>query len=131
MLLPFQPYDVLPQVLASGDVLLALLEPDAGVFSVPSKVLTYLCAGRPILAAIPSANLAARTITRAEAGVVVAPGDETAFVRAGIRLLADSATRAELGANGRRYAERVFDLERITSSFEAVLERAVTSAPNP
>ena len=64
MLLPFQPYEVLPEVLASADVLIAILEPDAGVFSVPSKVLSYHCAGRPILAAIPAENLAARIIER-------------------------------------------------------------------
>lgn len=46
--LPFQPFESLPEVLASADVLLVLLEPDAGEFSVPSKVLTYLCASRPI-----------------------------------------------------------------------------------
>ena len=41
-------------MLASADVLVALLETDAGAFSVPSKVLTSLSAGRPILAAIPA-----------------------------------------------------------------------------
>ncbi len=46
-LLPFQPYEQLPEVLGSGDVLVVLLEQDAGAFSVPSKTLSYLCAGRP------------------------------------------------------------------------------------
>jgi hypothetical protein len=36
--LPCQPYEQLPDLLASADVLIAILEPDAGVFSVPSKV---------------------------------------------------------------------------------------------
>ncbi len=51
-LLPYQPYDRLPEVLASADVLIAVLEPDAGVFSVPSKVLTYHCAARPLLVSV-------------------------------------------------------------------------------
>ena len=66
-LLPFQPYAVLPDVLASGDVLLTLLEADAGAFSVPSKVLSYLCAGRALLAAVPSDNLAAEVVRGAAA----------------------------------------------------------------
>ena len=45
-LLPFQPMDQYPDVLAAADVLVALLEPTAGTYSVPSKVLSYLCAGR-------------------------------------------------------------------------------------
>ena len=49
----FQPFEALPDVLGSGDVLVAILEADAGVFSVPSKVLSYLCAGRPVLLAVP------------------------------------------------------------------------------
>ena len=59
-LLPFQPYERLPEVLGSGDVLVVLLEQDAGAFSVPSKTLSYLCAGRPVVGLMPSENLAAR-----------------------------------------------------------------------
>jgi glycosyltransferase involved in cell wall biosynthesis len=43
--LGFQPFNVYPNVLGSADVLISILEPDAGAFSVPSKVLSYLCAG--------------------------------------------------------------------------------------
>lgn len=41
-LLPFQPYEDLPEVLASADVLVATLDAGAGKFAVPSKILTYL-----------------------------------------------------------------------------------------
>src|SRR5207248_6252540 len=64
VLLDYQPYEALPDVLASADVLLTLLEPAAGRFSVPSKILSNLCAGRAQVAALPSENLAARTIAR-------------------------------------------------------------------
>ena len=45
ILMNFQPFDQMSEVLGAADVLIALLEADAGVYSVPSKVLTYLCAG--------------------------------------------------------------------------------------
>ena len=90
-LIPFQPYADLPDMLGSGDVLLVLLEPDAGVFSVPSKVLTYHCAGRAILGAIPHENLAARTIESNGAGIVVDPGDADGFVTAAHRLIDEPA----------------------------------------
>ncbi|MDQ4143474.1 MAG: glycosyltransferase [Actinomycetota bacterium] len=122
--LPFQPYERLPEVFASGDVLVALLEPDAGVFSVPSKALSYHCAGQAILCAVPAENLAARIVERHETGLTVAPGDVGAFVAAARRLLRDEGLRRESGRNARRYAEATFDIAAIADRFEAVIQRA-------
>jgi glycosyltransferase involved in cell wall biosynthesis len=128
VLLPFQPFARVPDMLGAADLLLTILEPDAGIYSVPSKVLTYFCAGKPLLAAMPRENLAARTILREQAGVVVAPDDVAAFVAAARALLADPARRAALGAAGRAHAERAFDIAHIASRFEAVLERACSGS---
>jgi glycosyltransferase involved in cell wall biosynthesis len=122
-LLPYQPYERLPEVLASADVLVAVLEPEAGAFSVPSKILAYLCAGRPLLGALPADNLAARVVERSGGGIVVPPRDPHALVAAAEQLLADSGRRTELGRAARAYAETTFDLAAITDRFEEVLER--------
>jgi len=127
--LPFQPYDRLPEVLAAADVLVAILEPDAGVFSVPSKVLSYMCAGRAILAALPSTNLAARVLERAGCAVVVEPTDVDAFVAGGAHLVAEPATRDALGRAARSAAEREFDIGAITDKFEAVIAAAGNDHP--
>lgn len=124
-LLPFQPMDDYPDILAAADVLVALLEPTAGTFSVPSKVLSYLCAGRPVLAAIPPENLAARTIERAGAGLVVPANDEESFLVAGKQLLVDDALRTAAGQRARAYAESTFDTGVITDRFQDVIERAI------
>ena len=123
--LPYQPWESLPDVLGTADVLLALLEPEAGVFSVPSKVLTGHAAGRPQLAAIPGENLAAQIIEREGSGLVVEPGRHDAFADAAIRLLEDPELRQTMGARARAYAETAFDIARITIEFEAVLQQAV------
>jgi colanic acid biosynthesis glycosyl transferase WcaI len=128
-LLPMQQADDVPPMLASADVLVALLEHDAGEFSVPSKVLTYLSAGRPILAAIPSVNRAARTIVDAHAGIVVEPGDRRALTEAAQQLASDPELRAQAGDAGRRYAVSAFEIEAITDRFEAVLSREVDRSP--
>jgi glycosyltransferase involved in cell wall biosynthesis len=124
VLLPFQPFARMPDMLASADVLMAILEPEAGVYSVPSKVLTYLCAGRPLLAAMPAENLAARIVAAQNAGFVVAPDDAPGFAAAAARLHDDPAIRTTLGCNARRYAEATFDIHRIGDRFEAVLMKA-------
>ncbi len=123
VLLPFQPYDQLSATLASADILVAILEPEAGVFSVPSKVLTYHCAGRPILGSIPRENLAARIIEREGSGAVTEPGDVDAFVATAARLLDDEPLRKDMGERARIYAEKAFDMDRIGDQFETVLER--------
>lgn len=123
--LPFQPVERVAEMLASADLLLSSLEPGAGVFSVPSKILAQLCAGRPLLAAIPAENDAARMIVEADAGRVVAPGDRQGWLAAARALLEDPALRRRLGDNARRFAEQRFDSRVIAQRFEAVLQRAV------
>ena len=130
LLLPFQPYEELPDVLASGDVLLVLLERAAGRFAVPSKVLSYLCAGRPLLAAVPAENLAASVVRASGAGVVVDPDDEPGVVAAARRLL-DADEGAALGRAAREYAERTFDIGAVTDRFEEVLMTAADASQVP
>ena len=128
-LLPIQPAQHLCNVLATADVLLATIEAEAGKFAVPSKVLSYLCSGRPILLAAARDNLAARTVERAGAGLIVDPTDEAGFMAAAELLRSDPAMRAEMGRNGRQYAERTFDLAAITTRFENVLRHVGHPAP--
>jgi glycosyltransferase involved in cell wall biosynthesis len=119
--LGFQPFETLPEVMGSADVLVAILEADAGVFSVPSKVLSYLCAGRPLLLAVPRENLAARIVVESGAGLVVEPTDMIGFCEAARRLIDSASLREELGRAARRYAETHFDIRRIGDRFEPIL----------
>lgn len=121
ILLGYQPFDKLPQVLASGDVLTGVLEEDAGVFSVPSKVLTYLCAKKPILLAVPEVNLAARIIREEEAGLTVGPADEEGFWSAAETLYRDSERANAMAEKARAYAERTFDVSLIGNRFESLM----------
>jgi colanic acid biosynthesis glycosyl transferase WcaI len=120
--LPFQPMDIYPQLLGTGDILLAMIGQEAGAFAVPSKILSYLAAGRPIGAAIPGANDAAKMILEADAGFVTSPGDASAFVDRVLALAADAASCAHFGRQARKFAETHFAIDRIADRFEAVLE---------
>lgn len=120
VVLPFQPYRDLADVMGTADVLVALLDADAGAFSVPSKVLSYHCAGRALLVSVPADNLAARIVGRAHSGLVTPPGDVAAFLDAARRLQQAPDLRRALGTNARRYAVDTFNLERIADRFEAL-----------
>ena len=122
--LPLQPFRDLPYALASASVLIALLGEESGEFSVPSKVLTYHCAGRPLLLAVPAQNLAARIVAQNQTGLVVPPDSEEQFVAAAQRLYADAAFRAQCGANAERYADEKFDIQKIAAQFEEILNTA-------
>lgn len=127
ILLPFQPYDRLPEVLATGDVFIGILEAESGVFSVPSKVLTYLCAKRPLLLSVPPENLAARIVDDNKAGIIVSPADTESFVEKAVELANDDDLRRQLAENCRRYAEKNFDINTIAERFEGVFDKIVNS----
>ncbi|HVS84911.1 MAG TPA: glycosyltransferase [Gaiellaceae bacterium] len=127
VLVPFQPFDRLAEMLAAADVLLALLDRELGSYSVPSKVLTYLCAARPIVAAVAADNPAARMLVETAAGVVVEPEDYDGFLDGARRLLGDATLRETLGAHGRRYAEETFRIASVAERFEKVFELALGS----
>lgn len=123
-----QPFVDLPKILASADVLVAVVEKEAGVFSVPSKVLSYMCAGRAVLLAAPAENLVSRVVTREKAGLVTEPDDTEGFLAHAEALLADPHKAAELGRNGRAYAENAYDVRHVTDRFEKLF--AAVAPPN-
>ena len=125
LLFPLQDFGDLPQVLATADVAIALLEEDAGVYSVPSKVLSYLCSSRPILVSAPAKNLAARIVDRSNAGLVVDPRDADAFIRAAGVLFDDHTRREEMGRRGSSFAMKNFSIGNVANNFEGVFNYAL------
>ncbi|MFD0005221.1 glycosyltransferase family 4 protein [Streptomyces sp. NPDC127178] len=129
-LLPFQPYERLPEVLGAGDVLVVLLTADAGEFSVPSKTLSYLCAGRPVLGLMPADNLAAKLLRRAGSPVFAPEESSLSDAATWVREVLNDPARAEsLGKESRALAEREFALEGCASRFEEILRAASRATP--
>lgn len=127
-LLDYQPYEDLPSLLASADVLLAILEPDASRYSAPSKVLTYLCAGRPVVGVLPADNAVAVLLSDNDAGVVVEPSDRDKIASIVLELLADDDRRRRFGEAARAYAENAFPVDTVAGRFESVLAQVVGAA---
>lgn len=130
VLLDFQPFEVLSEVLATGDVGVAILENYAGALSVPSKIYSHFCAERPLLAAIPGGNLARRRIEEMGGGLCVDPGDMQGFVAAARRLRTDPDLRRACAARQAAYAADAFDMQRIGLRFEGLLEEAIATGPS-
>jgi glycosyltransferase involved in cell wall biosynthesis len=122
--LGFQPIERLSEILGAADVVCAIIDEDAARHAVPSKVATYHAAGRAVLAAIPSANSAARAITRAASGIVVPPSDVGAWLDGAVVLRGDAALRSEYATNARAFAEREYRIEPIAERFRTILATA-------
>lgn len=123
--LPLQPRETLPAVLAAADIL--VLNQSARVVDmvIPTKLLSYMAAARPVVAAVASASETARLIEQAGCGIVVPPEDPDALAAAICRLRADRVLAAQFGERGRRFAEHHFARERILESWENLLLAAV------
>src|SRR4029077_20466961 len=102
-LLPLQPAEGLAEMYSAADVL--LLHQKAAVVDsvIPSKLLTYMAAGRAVLAAVSGKSETALYVQRANCGLVVHPENPEALVEAVLSLRRDPAVQSGLGANGRAY----------------------------
>lgn len=117
---PYQPFEQLSDVLGCADVLVSILDRDAGVYCVPSKVLTYMCAGRAQLVAMPVENLAARIVGRNGIGSVSRPDNVSHFLENARDLFADRDRRIFCGERARAFAEKHFRRDEICDRFEEI-----------
>ena len=122
-LLPFQPYKRVSEVMGSSDVLIALLDSEASTFAVPSKILCYFCAGRPLILAAPRDNHAASVVEQAGAGMVISPDRSDELLNAAKNLIENAEMRARYASNARAYADRSFNIASIADRFLELFSR--------
>ena len=85
---------------------------------IPSKLLTYMSSGRPVVAAVSGRSEAARQVRRADCGALL-PAESPDALLCGINELRRApALRQRLGRNGRAYAEAHFTKDRVLQSYE-------------
>ncbi|MBI4887715.1 MAG: glycosyltransferase [Acidobacteria bacterium] len=132
-LVPFQPEPEMAAMFADADVLVVSQLGSVTNTLIPGKLLTYMAAGRPVLAAVHAASQAAALLRDADGGLLVAPEDPEALGAAARALAAaDRRTLAALGARNRAYAEQHFDERKILAAHEAFfLETLGLPAPAP
>src|SRR5690606_8595237 len=95
---------------------------DAADLVMPSKLTGMLASGRAVLTtALAHTELNRVVQHEAACGLVVPPEDPAAMADALRALAHDPLRRAELGANGRRYAEAQLSRDAILRRFEAQL----------
>ena len=120
-LLPLQPFEKMNHILNSADALLAILNEEASKFSVPSKILNYLCAGKPIILSAPKDNLSTKIINESKSGKSFEPNDLDGINNFLKILLSDKDLKKKYSLNAREYAVRNFNIKKISAQFENLI----------
>ena len=120
--LPFQPSERVPEMLAAADATILTTQANYPDASVPSKLISYLAAGRPVVCAAHGASTVAQIVRNADAGVLAEPGDAQSVSEA-ISFLVDHPAEARLmGENARHYFAANLTFESAYGKFSALLK---------
>ena len=128
LLLPFQPREQLPEMLAAADAGLVIQKSNVVAFNMPSKIQVLLASGRPIVASVPLSGTAARAIQQSGGGIVVEPEQPELLADAIFNLYSDPDQAAELGQQGRRYAMQHYSFETALNRYEKLFYDVTSSS---
>jgi colanic acid biosynthesis glycosyl transferase WcaI len=121
-LLPLQPVELLQQVYSAADALILNQKASVKDAVIPSKLLTYMAAGRPIIAAVNEESEAARHIRASGCGLIVQPENPKALIDGVALLRGNPSLRLELGANGRKYALEHFTKAKVLREYDGFFQ---------
>ena len=111
----------LPQIYAESDIVIvpSIQDHTGDRDGLPNVVLEAMASGRAVVAS--NAGAIASAITDNENGLLVPPGDPVALGHAIRRLAQRPDLREQLGHNGRRRAERDYEVGRCSQRFHQLL----------
>lgn len=117
-----------PRLLSLGDVCVLPMRKGAGASSLPSKMMAYMLARKPILASLDEAGDAARCIREVGCGWIVHP-DHPAELAFGFRAVhaVDRHALAKMGNAGAAYGAAQFSRATGLARMKGVLETAMAS----
>jgi colanic acid biosynthesis glycosyl transferase WcaI len=126
--LPFQPSERVAEMHAAADATVLTTEANYPDASVPSKLISYLAAGRSVVCAADGDSSVARIVEGACAGVKAEAGNAESISEAICFLLEHPTECKEMGENARRYFEEHFTLERAHRQFSELISQVNFSA---
>lgn len=122
---PMQPRERYPSVLAASDVSLVTLKKNVVTPVVPSKLLSIMASGRPVIASLDLKGDAPEIIREAGCGMVVEPENPEKLAEAILKLYNNPELCKEMGVKGRRYAVENFSPEVCVAKYEELFEKVV------
>jgi colanic acid biosynthesis glycosyl transferase WcaI len=129
LLLPFQPREKLPEMLAAADVGLVVQKKNVISFNMPSKIQVLLASGRALVASVPDNGTAARAIKGSGGGVVVTPEDSQALAAAVLDLYQHPEKVKTLGYNSRQFAIEQYSFDQALNNYESLCYSVKAQTP--
>jgi len=122
MFLPMQPRDKYPSVLHASDVCLTTLHKEVRTPVVPSKILSIMAAGRPVIACMHLGGDAPKLVGKAGCGYILPPEDPRILADHILKLYDDKGLNDEMGRKGREYAEKELSLSMAAGRYLKLIE---------
>ncbi|WP_075665767.1 glycosyltransferase family 4 protein [Thermosipho sp. 1063] len=120
------PKEEYPMILHSSDVSLATLIEEVKTPVVPSKILSIMSSGTPVVAAMNLDGDAPKLINKAKCGFVVPAGDYKALAEKILELYKNPKLREELGKNGRKYIEEHLSVKKAADKYEEIFMELIS-----
>jgi colanic acid biosynthesis glycosyl transferase WcaI len=128
LLLPFQPREQLPEMLAAADVGLVMQKHNVVAFNMPSKIQILLASGRPVIASVPATGTAARAIRQSGGGVVVEPENPEGLANAIVDLYQNPTKVETYARQGRQYAVAQYAFDQALNRYEDLFYEVTASS---
>ncbi len=125
LFVPMQPREVYPSVLQASDISLATLYTKVKTPVVPSKILSIMASGRPVIACMNLDGDAPKLIEEAGCGFCLPPEDPEELAHHILRLYRDEPLREEMGRRGRIYAEERLSLRVAIDQYLELMKKVI------
>lgn len=125
VMLPTVSKEKYPLVLHSSDISLATLHKNVKTPTIPSKILSIMSAGIPIIASMNLNGDAPKLIEKANAGYAVPAGDYKSMAEKILLLFKSKELKEELGKNGRRYIEEYLSVRTAADKYEKLFQEVI------
>ena len=128
---PYQPTELLTQLLAAPDVHLISLKPEMEGLIVPSKFYGIAAVARPTIFVGSRQGEIARLVERAKCGLTIEPGNAEKLLAGIIELARDQSLMREMGERARLAFDREWDRCHALARWQAVIDGAFDHPTGP
>ncbi|MGA3243701.1 MAG: glycosyltransferase family 4 protein [Bacteroidota bacterium] len=116
--LPMLRKDEYVELLQASDICLATLRKEVRTPVVPSKIMSIMAAGRPLIAGLPLHGDAPKIIEAARCGICIEPENPPALAEAVRRIYQNPGLAQEYREHGRKFVEQHYSLEVCSTLYE-------------
>jgi colanic acid biosynthesis glycosyl transferase WcaI len=126
--LEYQPREKMPELFATSDISLIPLKRGVSLYTTPSKTLSIMASGRPLIATVEEESDLGKVIQQTGAGLVVPPENANALAEAIVQLADSPEKREKMGKAGRSYVETYLSRPKVMSQWIELVKEIISES---